>query len=525
MKNPIILFLAFALIGSLSVYGLDVDEAEFASIKDTSVEFINYEGPHSKIETIAQIMGVGIFLGESIKAGMPSATYAGKYRVIHAIDEGVDKGLDADIFIVLPGAEVDHIVNMRYMIGGYLMAAYDYDREDALLLAEFVTIYNAVFRGKMDFFSGKYKQIVTRNLRADAAGIFTLYTDWPGKTQMVIPLTKKTTNGGLGSLDTDVLTEDEVIEEMRTQDDRGLDSRKDMTELKEREIEEAQREIEEEQEDIDAERERIDRERQRLADERERLAAEKEKADSESERTTIARTETALDSEADRLAADEETVDEREQDLAEREEEQAERIERVQQEREEIASDERTLMEQDAEVRTAAATTGARSISRVVTFLEIRDVSGEPLGRLIHIDTGSGAVLRASTLNSIRNRRIESLNGALVVVAGTTAGQGAVRLMTMDAETLETETEGTDDIYEGSFFAVDGIYVYAITGTAESWKLGKFDSRLSLRQVSDIDVYENSSITVEADGLFIVGADGAVHLLSTDDLSDKGVIQ
>ena len=217
--------------------GQDIAEAELFTIRDTTVEFINYEGPHSKIETLEQIMGVGIFLGESIETGYSTASYGNKYKVIHAVGESPDEGLEADIFMVLEDAEVDHIRNMRYMLAGFFMAAYDYELEDGLLLAEFVTIYNAVYRGKMDFLGGKYKQIVTRNLDPGAAGISTLYTDWPGRTEMVIPLTEIASEGGIGSLDTDVLTEDEVIEELRTQPDRGLESRKEITELKEREVE------------------------------------------------------------------------------------------------------------------------------------------------------------------------------------------------------------------------------------------------------------------------------------------------
>lgn len=525
MKKAYIALLLAVCVGAGSVAALDVDEIELSATKDTSVEFINYEGPHSKIETLEEIMGIGTFLGEAIAAGAENVTYAGRYRVIHAAGPSVDEGLDADIFIVLPGAEVDHIRNLRYILAGFFMAAYDYSMDDGLLLGEFVTIYNAVYRGKLDFFGGKYKQIVTRNLTPQGAGISTLYTDWPGKTEMVIPLTEDAAEGGIGSLDTDALTDERVIDEMRTQDDLGLDSRKDMTELKEREVEKEQEEIEEDREVLEADRDRIADERERIDDERDRIDTQRDSAETDAERARLDREAEALDRQEDALDRQEEDLDRQEADIVDREREQAERVEQIQQEREDIAADERDLMERESDdTETAVATaTGARGARAVGVFLEVRSIAGESLGRIVHVE--GTTVRRASTVNSIRNQRFEEFGQSYVVVAGTTAGQGAVRLMTIDKESLETGREGSDDIYEGSFLVVDGANAFAVTGTEGAWKLGRFDSGLVLRQASELDVFEDSAILVVDDIVYVVGSDGMVHALSKSDLSDTGTVQ
>ena len=521
------LFLFFLLTCVSSLFALDVDRSELSSTRDTAVEFINYEGPHSKIETLEQIMGVGIFLGESIGESYSTASYAGKYRVIHAVGESADEGLEADIFMLLRNAEVDHIRNLRYMIAGFLISAYDYAESDALLLAEFVTIYNAVYRGKMDFLGGKYKQLVTRNLRPWAAGISTLYTEWPGNTEMVIPLTEGASEGGPGSLDTDVLTDEKIIEEMRTRDDRGLESRKEITELKEREVEQAQEKIEEKRAVLDEERGRLTAEQERIQEERQRVAEERARAESAAERAAADERETALAGEEERLEAAEDELSDREEELSAMEDEQAERIDRIQSEREDIAADERELMEQDAagEASQIAAAAGARGSTSVVLFLEIRELGGEPLGRLVQIDTASGAIAGASSLNSIRNRGVESFGSQYVVIAGTTAGQGAVRLMTIDKESLETGRQGVDDIYSGSALLVDGASVYAITGAEGAWKIGKFDNTLALRELSEIDVFQDTAITLAESMIYVVGTDGAIHSLAARDLADTGTIR
>lgn len=527
MKKTSVLFLLLYVICLVTVSGQELAETELYTVQDTTVEFINYEGPHSKIETLEEIMGIGIFLGEAIGPEYSTVDYSDKYQVIHAVGESVDEGLEADIFMILESAEVDHIRNMRYMLAGFLMAAYDYEQQDALLLAEFVTIYNAVHRGKMDFFGGKYRQTVTRNLDPTAAGISTLYSDWPGQTEMVIPLTEKAQDGGLGSIDTDVLTEEDVIEDMRTQPDRGLESRKEITELKEREVEQEQEEIEEERAAIEEEREEIAAERERIDQERQEVEQAREEADTDVERAEVDRREEELDREEAQLEEEEAQLEEQEEELAGREQEQAERIEQIQSEREEIAADEQELMEAEAEGDDTeiAATTGVRTSSQVVVYLEIRDLGGEPLGRLVQIDAATGAVTGASTLNSIRNRRFESLGPYYVVVAGTTTGQGAVRLMTIEKESLESGGEGSDDIYPDSDLLVDGASAFAVTGDGTTWNIGKFDNSLTLRAASELEVYPDTAFTVVESTLYVVGVDGVIHALSTADLSDTGSVR
>ena len=55
---------------------------------------------------------------------------------------------------------------------------------------------------------------------------------------ILIPLTEKEETGGLGSLNSDEISDDKVIEDLREEEDKGLDERRDLVDLKEREIEE-----------------------------------------------------------------------------------------------------------------------------------------------------------------------------------------------------------------------------------------------------------------------------------------------
>ena len=186
---------------------LEVDRAELQSAGANSVVFINYTGPHQIINTVEQIRSIGSGLGGSISANSARESRAGqasRYYVIHAVDPSTTEKLDADILILGEQAIVDHIDNLRRIIAAYLESAYGYSRKDSQTLAVFVTVYNAVYRGKLDVFKQKYKTVVTKNLTADKAGLALNYAEWPGKTQIVIPLSD-VRSGGLSAVDTSVI--------------------------------------------------------------------------------------------------------------------------------------------------------------------------------------------------------------------------------------------------------------------------------------------------------------------------------
>ncbi|MEE1182224.1 MAG: P83/100 family protein, partial [Treponema sp.] len=235
----ILIFFAFALTDA---FAIDVNENELKSTGDEgTIVFENYSGPHAVIETIEAIKAIGSGLGNRLRQqGLDQSATIGaneKYTVIHAVDETTGK-LDADIFIINSNATVDHIRNLRRIIGAYLSAAYGYTENDAATVATFVTVYNAVYRNNMEAFNSKYKDIVTKNLTESKCGLSTKWTDWPGNSQIVIPL-GEFADGGLSSVETSVISDKNVVNSMKEEDDKGIDERKNMVDIKEREADEA----------------------------------------------------------------------------------------------------------------------------------------------------------------------------------------------------------------------------------------------------------------------------------------------
>ncbi|MEL3905652.1 MAG: P83/100 family protein [Treponema sp.] len=276
MKRMLFLFLCGFFIGT-AAFTIEVDQNELKQAENTPIEFINYTGPHTEIDSLQSIGAIGQGLSGAVKRGR--AGDMNRYAVIHAVDPAVPDGLDADILILGAAAQVDHINNLRVIIASYLRGAYGYSEKDAKTIAHFVTIYNAVYRGDLNSFKAKYKAAVMRYLTADKAGLALRYDEWAGKTQIVIPLSDVKYSGTLSAIDTSSISDKKVVEKMREQDDRDIASRKDMIDLKERESGEARKRADAAQKDAQAAQK--DAEAKRKEAEAAQQAADKSKTESE----------------------------------------------------------------------------------------------------------------------------------------------------------------------------------------------------------------------------------------------------
>jgi len=491
----LILFLMVSTLGT----ALEVDTEELEQGRDGPVEFINYEGPYDKIDTREQIFGIGRSLGSQVPDKANKYTFNGKYTVIHAVDLSVNEKLDADIFIVEKDASVDHIRNLRLMIQGYLETAYEYTAEDAALLAEFITVYNAVFRGNSSYIESKYKEIVIKFLVPEKIGLSTVYSEWPGKSMILIPLTEKAGKGTVGSLGTDELTEEDVIENLRTREDMGLEERRDMVDLKEREIEESVEQIQEEQQELDQREEEL---QERL----ERIPAD------------------LTEEEAQEVEQELVSIEERREELAQEEEEQDERIERIQEEREEIAEDTRTMLESEGEV--AAGITEiiqeegeAVSAPDIITVLLVKEISGEVLCSLASVNKKTGEIVKESSLNTIRQRWFGETSDVLFVLAGREEGQGAVRLLSLDRDTYEIISQSEDDIFKNSELLLYESYVYAVFNEGGEWKIGKYNPQCSRIASSTAEVDPITDLLIQNSALYVQDKRGKIIVLDIDNLT------
>jgi len=513
------LIIIFAVIAAAGYAQVDRNELEQNL---PQVVFINFEGPHSRIDTREQIRQLGVVLGRQIFSGEGNLaptlaamsaetrrTYTYKleagtnnrYFVIHCVSGPENGKIDADIFGLGVDTGVDHVRNLRTIIQGYLQNAYSYSDRDAAVLAEYITIYNAVYRGSWDYFSERYKTQVIGNLAKDKAGLSIRFDEWPGRTMMLIPLGP----GGLSSIDTSTISDRRVVEELRKEDDKGVPQRQGMVDLKEREAEQAEKRAQDERQAIRQDENRNNQERQNIEQ-----ARQQTQQDQEAGKITQAQAQ----QKQDELNKREQAVDQKDKELDQRRED-AKKLENLAEKKTDEAQQERQSIAQDQQAAIAAKPTA------VIGVMILRETP-TTMGRLVLISM-TGTEMKRSGIDTVHVRTVSLVGGKILAIAGENKGKGAVRLIEIDQNSLEMVKQGDDDIMTGSLLWVNASDLYAITVDLKTKNcyMGRFDTNLALLAKSVVRVHPSASVAIQQGRLLTQDEKGNAIILDPADLSKR----
>ena len=528
------------LFAAASVFAAQVDENELKSVSQT-IEFENYTGPHARVDSLEAIKGIGSSLGKEIGKDSEKAASTGsqaKYYVIHAIDSGATEKLDADILVLGANAEVDHIRNLRHIIASYLSAAYSYSEADAETIATFVTVYNAVYRKNLDAFKAKYKDVVLNNLSGEKCGLSTKWSEWPGASQIVIPVSDS--SGGLSAVDTSVISDKEVVNSMKEEDGKNIDDRKQMVDIKEREAEkagekaqESQKKATEKQKAADSEKKNAEQkkqetkqaqkkadESQKKADEAKKKADENPKDKQAQKEAKEAQKEADEDKKAVEEAKKEEAAAEEKAEESQKEADEAKKEAEVQQ----AAADKKTSEAQEERKEIAkdqavvAAQEKAKEAAPSVYGLKLADEKSLN-SQIVKVNAANGSVLKQSPVKVIKGRTMSQASDGFVAVAGENSGKGAVKLVLIDKDSLEIIKESEEILSDNSVMLEDGGSYLVVLKEKAGCFVGKFGPDLKLQAKSPVAVNPSSPIVKTSAGYMVTDARGNPQILNMNGLT------
>ena len=521
----------------LSAYRVDVEEIK----KGKKVEFQNYRGKLSKREAVAEIKAIGRKLADEKKNSW--IRFHMKYSLIHARSGEERKKLGADIFSIDRDAKVGHVKNIRRILAGYLSAMYGYSTRDARALALFLTYYNAVYRSDMVYLSGTYKNKVLKYLTRENAGLAVKYTDWPGKTRMLIPVTSDPDRGKIDLIDPDTITDDRTRREVR-RDHENIPERKDMVDLKKRELEKDKKELREKKEELKEEKRELE-DKKKEQEERKREVTEKKKEPlGEEEKQEVKEQEEKIREEEKEIRKEEREVA-RKEDRVEREEEEIEeREEQLEEEEEEIEEDElrrdiqeepdeakKKLLEKEAELderedRLREEKSDDKIYGLKLYYLKIKEYleGGHYNNELFMIDAVSQKILFRSPVTNICGRKYDVFSGGVIVITHLGSHKEGHRLTLVDRKTLKALKHGKDHIFWRSFVETRDGFVYAILFDDGQHYLGRFDGNLKLVARSKVEVDRDTFISFFEDSIYINSKDKKVIVLNKEDLSLVGEV-
>jgi hypothetical protein len=500
-----ILFILISCFLSLSTWGdLKVDRDELNKGQGAEIEFVNYNGPYLYYYTLEEIRNIGVSLGNNITKTYSRSTFNALYSIIHAVDVNDTSGkLDADIFVIEPNAFLDHIRNLRVILAGFLQNAYGYSYDDALTIAKFITYYNATFRGNVTYFQERYKAVVMRHVSAHDAGLATTYSEWPGRTKVLIPLSEDYEKGDLSSLDTEELTREEVIEDLKKLDDKGVEDRKDMVELQEKELEEAEKKLEEDKAQLEEDKRQLEEDKKKLEE------------DKKSGKLTD---EEIAEREAD-IKEREEDIKKRETEIAEREEEIKKKQETIKKTREDIAEDDRSLPSDTKSTdRETSITETTDSASGKGLFLKVPEGSEDSAGEIVLLDFKSDILLAHSENIKVKERRFYVFEGSLLVIAEP-GSEGKSYLMLLDPITLTIGDQSEEEIFARSIVIINSGNIYAVIKKGNAYYIGKFDRNLTLLTATEQEVNPFTPLFLSGNSLYAQSKRGKVLQLAAINLT------
>lgn len=496
-----------------------VDSAELQGAAG-DIEFVSNTALPQVINTRAQIEALGRGPGALIRGGAELAGDRSRYFVIHRLYPAEADRLDADIFGIGPDSGVDTIDNLRLIVQSYLEAAYSYPAADAALLARYITIYNAVYRNNRDYFTRRYKTPLLADLTPGSEGIATRFDQWAGRTLMLIPL-QTAVAGSPSAIDTGAISDSAVVNKLREDDDRGVEQRQAMVDLKEREADRAaadaakQREAnDDETKRIAAEQQRVDAEKRRVADEQAKAASEKEAAKTPEEKAAATEKEAALAREEAKLAEDEKKLDERKEGLAESKRE-ADETQAFADRKDEEARAEREAISADQREMITGARAAAPSAPSGVPAVRLSGASSR--GTLIRVNPTAGDTLQTSALHQVAARSLVTVDGKLFAIAGNAPD---ARIIEIDPAALQSVKQGTETMNADTPIWNQGNNLYAIVSHDGKDYLARFDTGLEKKAESAVAVHPWASVSFQGDRIITQNASGAVIILKASDLTE-----
>jgi hypothetical protein len=517
--------------------GVDTQELKSGSKK---VEFVNYTGQHTVVETAEQIRNIGRGIASGVSAGAVPALWQTKYSVFHVPSAAGQKPFGADIFSIDADSRIDHINNVRRIVSAYLEQLYGYPRKDADILALFVSYYNAVNRGDLPYFVARYLPAVASRLDAAKVGISTKYFEWPGATQLVVPISAAAGRDILGALDASELTSAAVVDLLKAREDKGVAERTAAADLKAREAEAAKKTLAEEQARLEAQRKATveqeaaakaaQAEAERLKSAGDAQAAAKAAEEAKRQADVLAARQSEEKAATEKLAAEQKAVADREKELA---------VEKAQIEKDKAAIEaaktpeekaaELAVREAEVAKREEAARKGETDeaiFGGKLYYLKIKEylAGGHYNNDMLIINAATGKLILKSEESDICGREFDLFKSGVVVISHKGDHQLGHFLVLLDLEDLTRKAVGEDMVFYRSFVEVREDFIYVIINAADGYYLGKFNVDMKRVAMSKDRVDGDSFISFYNDLVYINREDKQILVLNRDDLSTKSVI-
>ncbi|EMO84285.1 P83/100 family protein [Leptospira santarosai] len=516
---------------SLSLFSQDNSKLGEKEIRSSQrVRFINRSSVRAGEEVRGTNEKVGSSLAEVLKKEPGKSHSQGGISITRIAPE--EKKFGADIFAISEDSDYGHINSIQRILTGFVKSNFGYDDKNSDILATYILYYNAIHRKDKSYIGKKYSNSVIKFVNPNSIGISRRYSEWPGKTQILIPLVE------------DILGKDVHTDELEDEVNKELDKKKEgqsekdkfddlQSEKNKKELEEVKRRKEEnqnKQKEISDKETRTDKELQELnkdpvknktqiaekKKEKEQIQKEKESAKKEEQKlkekekevvkkdeerknnktsSSSSSSSSKSDSKSDsgsKSGTDNRSSSDNKKSEAELKKELAETKKELEIKKEE----EKKKEEFDKNV-----VGGKILFLKTLKYLD----KGHYNNELQVLDPTKDDTIFRGEFNKICGRTFEIVDGKALVIGFEDGHSSNHKLILIDQETLKPVLSAEDNIFWRSPMIVKGDEIYAFEEVQEKYYLSRFSKDLKKQAKSSEEISPNSNVTFYGEKIYVTG--------------------
>lgn len=524
-----------SIIICLFVVGLSLTAQSKAPLGESEIkgskkiEFINRSLRKASDDMIQENTEIGRKLAETL-AKENTATVDGVK--IQRILPGADGKLGADILSLSETQSFDHVNSIARIIGSYVEKSFQYKVGNAETLAQYILYYNATHRKDSKFFTKKYTEGVIAATASDKLGIDTVYKNWPGKTQIIIPIEgnilkdsgkdlttdelEKDVNKMVKDKEKDPATKQKMEDEAKKMDKLQTDKLKDEKKV----LQDKKQEVADEQKQIQDKKDALKKQEAETVASLNELKKDPVKNKTEIEKKTedikkIEQEKKDTEKKSEAVEAKKEELSKKEEQIAKKEEartggdtaKKEDTVQKVEAKVEEL----KTELAQTKEELKKKEEQSDNVVNNKILFMKFikYDTDGHYSNELWAIDPAKDDALYKSSYNNICSKEFKEIANQGVLVLGYDGEKVETRkhkLVLLDPDRLGVKkTSESADIFWRTPMINREDKIYVIEKVKDKYHVARFKSDLTFEKRTEEPVEENSELTFFGDKIYVTG--------------------
>lgn len=524
-----------SIIICLFVVGLSLTAQSKAPLGESEIkgskkiEFINRSLRKASDDMIQENTEIGRKLAETL-AKENTATVDGVK--IQRILPGADGKLGADILSLSETQSFDHVNSIARIIASYVEKSFQYKVGNAETLAQYILYYNATHRKDSKFFTKKYTEGVISATASDKLGIDTVYKNWPGKTQIIIPIEgnilkdsgkdlttdelEKDVNKMVKDKEKDPATKQKMEDEAKKMDKLQTDKLKEEKKV----LQDKKQEVADEQKQIQDKKDALKKQEAETVASLNELKKDPVKNKTEIEKKTedikkIEQEKKDTEKKSEAVEAKKEELSKKEEQIAKKEEartggdtaKKEDTVQKVEAKVEEL----KTELAQTKDELKKKEEQSDNVVNNKILFMKFikYDTDGHYSNELWAIDPAKDDALYKSSYNNICSKEFKEIANQGVLVLGYDGEKVETRkhkLVLLDPDKLGVKkTSESADIFWRTPMINREDKIYVIEKVKDKYHVARFKSDLTFEKRTEEPVEENSELTFFGDKIYVTG--------------------